>query len=142
MALYHPVGSEVQTQEIMRDAISRGVQVLLPRILGDDMVFCAVGGPEDLEMGRFGIMVPKERCPTCCDMDVVVVPAVGVAPDGHRLGYGHGYYDRFLGGSGATSIAVAYRRQVVGSIPFDGHDVRVHWVATESGAFRADHRAA
>lgn len=142
VALYYPVGSEVQTQEIMAEAAGRGVQVLLPRVSRQRMIFCAVDGPKDLRQGTFGIMEPAEGCQKSDEMDVIVLPAVGVTMGGLRLGYGRGYYDRFLRGTDAATIALAYSHQVVPALPYEEHDIRVHWIVTENGAFRTDRAAA
>jgi 5-formyltetrahydrofolate cyclo-ligase len=136
VALYHPTGSEVRTEGAIADAVRSGAHVLLPRVRGDDLTFRAVTGTADLEPGRFGIMEPPGGCPEVRSIDTAVVPAVGVDRDGHRLGYGRGYYDRFLAGTGALAIALAYSWQVADAIPHGEHDVRVHWIVTEDGAVR------
>ena len=137
VALYHPKRGEVRTQGIMEGCLSRGIRVLLPRVSGDCMTLRAVEGPQDLARGRFGIMEPMERCPEYGDADVVVVPVVGVTRGGHRLGRGRGYYDRLLASSHATFIAPAYSWQVVGRVPQDPHDIRMHWVVTEKDVIQA-----
>ena len=142
IALYHSAGSEVQTHRLLWECVSRDITVLLPRVCDDMMRFHAVTGPGDLTRGRFGIMEPQEACPEHTDADVILVPAIGVTRYGHRLGYGRGYYDRYLSGSCAVFIALAYSFQVVDTIPHDTHDIPVHWIVTENDTIQASHKAA
>lgn len=132
VGLYYPAGSEVPTQGIMQEAISNGVAVCLPRVRGGRALdFREIAGFSSLEPGSFGLMEPKESCPPAPPMDAVVAPAVGASADGHRIGYGGGFYDRYLAGSGAAKIALCFQRQVVGAVPREGHDVRMDYVVTE-----------
>lgn len=128
---YYSIGSEIGTHDIIQELLSEGRQVFLPRVSGDAMEFKRVDGFASLEEGRFGIMEPRESCETGSGLDAILVPAVGVSPDGTRLGYGHGYYDRYLAGSQAATIALTLEKQVVSRIPGSGHDVPVRWIATE-----------
>ncbi|MDA7960059.1 MAG: 5-formyltetrahydrofolate cyclo-ligase [Nitrosopumilus sp.] len=133
---YWSTGSEVPTRGIIQDIMSGGREVLLPRVEGDLIRFRRVTGMQDLEEGAFGIMEPRASC-GAAEPDLVLVPAVGLAPDGSRLGYGRGYYDRYLAGSGAVSVALALEKQVISRIPAEPHDVGVSWIVTEEGARRA-----
>lgn len=149
VACYYPTGSEVPTQDVMQEAASRGKRVALPRVAGGAIEFRLVDDLRRLERGgwggsdgMFGIMEPRASCPECPSPDLVIVPAVGVTLSGDRLGYGGGYYDRFLaaggGGNGrAATMALAFHKQVVGSMPSEDGDVPVGCVVTERGAFRA-----
>lgn len=136
VACYYPTGSEVLTHEIIHELLRLGRRVCLPRVAGDGLEFRQIADLGRLERGAFGIMEPGDSCSACTEFDAVIVPAVGVSMDGARLGYGHGYYDRFLPRCGATSIALSYARQVVGSVPSDMHDARVDWIVTERECVR------
>ena len=155
VACYYPIGSEVPTHDIMREAASRGKRVCLPRVSSGGMiVFRYAESQRDLELGgwgdasasasssagMFGVMEPKESCPECDSPDLIIVPAVGVTTGGARLGYGRGYYDRYLAagpGRAARAAALAFHKQVVGSIPCGDGDVPVECLVTERGVFRA-----
>lgn len=134
---YYSVGSEVLTHGLIQAAISSGREVFLPRVCGSSMGFFRIEGPSSLEAGPLGTMEPKRGCPAAGTLDAVLVPAVGVAEDGTRLGYGRGYYDRFLAGSPVPTAALCLEKQVVRRIPRLPHDVPVDWVVTEERAFRA-----
>ncbi len=129
---YHPIGSEILTQEIIQNLISSGKEVFLPRISGrDNMEFGRIRDFSDLEKGSLGIMEPKDGCPVGDPLDVVLVPTVGISPDGVRLGYGHGYYDRFLAGCSAVTVSLTLEKQVIKKIPQSSHDILIDWIVTE-----------
>lgn len=137
---YYPIGSEVLTQDIMLEALSEGKDVFLPKVDGKNLSFRKISGFESLEKGSFDIMEPKDDCPVAEQLDIVIVPAVGVSPNGIRLGYGHGYYDRFLSSAKSTAIAINFQKQVVKSIPSTEHDVKMDWVVTEDNLFKTSNK--
>lgn len=137
IACYYSIGSEVRTGNIIQEALSFGKTVSLPRVEGGSLVFYNVRGPEDLEIGEFGIMEPKQSCPKTDKFDVVLVPAVAMTNDGQRLGYGKGYYDRFLGNVDAVTIALTYSKTLVKNIPRTDGDVLIQWIVTEDKVIKA-----
>lgn len=137
IGMYYPTGSEVPTQGIMQEAISRGLLVHLPRVVGEDLEFRKIDGFASLEPGSFDIMEPKDGCPEAGGMEVLVIPAVGASADRYRLGYGRGFYDRYLAGNPAVKIALCFQRQVVRRIPHEEHDVRMDYVVTEDGVYKS-----
>ena len=76
-------------------------------------------------------MEPKENCLESEGIEIVLVPTVGITKNGVRLGYGYGYYDRFLASSNAKTISLIYAKQLVKSIPFSEKDVKIDWIVTE-----------
>ncbi len=129
---YHPIGSEILTQDIIQNLLSSGKEVFLPRISGGrDMEFGRIRDFSDLEKGSLGIMEPKDGCPVSDSLDVILVPTVGISPDGVRLGYGYGYYDRFLAGCDAVTVSLTLEKQIIKRIPQSDHDVLIDWIVTE-----------
>lgn len=137
VACYYSIGSEVKTLDTIQQMISEGRTLALPRIVGDDLVFCSVKSFEELQKGEFGIMEPRKNCPIIDDFDIILVPAVAVMRTGQRLGYGLGYYDRFLSKHKATTIALEYSKLVVRNIPATDGDVPIQWIVTEDEVIRA-----
>ena len=131
VACYHSAGSEVRTHEIMQEIISHGKILALPRVDGEKLVFYEVKKFEDLERGEFGIMEPKQYCPMKNDFDIIIVPAISMTRTGDRLGYGMGYYDKFLAGKKNTTIALAYSKSIAKNIPRDDLDVKIDIIITE-----------
>ena len=135
IACYYPIGSEVMTQDIMQELLGDGKEICLPKVVGDMLNFRKIEGLNDLEKGNFGIMEPKEKCPIVENIDVVLVPTVGITKNGTRLGYGYGYYDRFLSSSNAKTISLTYSKQIIKSIPSSENDIKIDWVVTEDEVF-------
>lgn len=133
---YYPIGSEVPTQDIIQEALSNGKEILLPKVIDEGLEFRKIKDFHDLEKGSFDIMEPKDDCDTSEKIDAILVPTVGISRDGYRLGYGYGYYDRFLAKSKAVTISLTYAKQVVKSVPKTSDDIRIDWIVTEDEFFK------
>lgn len=99
------------------------------------MFFCAVNSPADLTPGRFGIPAPREGAPLAVPTKntLCLLPALAAAPDGARLGYGGGYYDRFLQGFPGRTLLPVYRALLFPSLPTEPTDIRAQIIVTEKG---------
>lgn len=128
---YYPIGSEILTQDIIQGLLSGGREVFLPRVSGENMEFKKIMDFSSLENGSFEIMEPKIECTTENSLDVILVPTVGITPKGVRLGYGRGFYDRFLSVNKTSTISLTLEKQVVKNIPKSDHDILIDWVVTE-----------
>ncbi|MDH3735591.1 MAG: 5-formyltetrahydrofolate cyclo-ligase [Nitrosopumilus sp.] len=128
---YYPIGSEVLTQDIIQELLSIGKEVFLPKVLGEKMEFRKIVDFSSLEKGNFDIMEPKENCQVDNYLDVILVPTVGISPIGLRLGYGHGFYDKFLADYKTITISLTLEKQIVKNIPKAEHDVIIDWIVTE-----------
>ena len=128
---YYPISNEIPTQDIMQEAISKGRQVYLPRITGREIDFRRIVDFASLERGLFDIMEPRKDCPINNDLDVILVPTVGISPKGVRLGYGQGFYDKFLSKYKTTTISIVLEKQIVKNIPKLEHDMLIDWIVTE-----------
>lgn len=130
---YFPKGSEVRTGLLMSTARKHGKRVALPKTEGYYMHFYEYGPDDDLVEGRFGIMEPAPVKPVE-KVDLLLVPGVAFDRKGCRIGYGKGYYDRFIAaGQAGFSIGLAYSFQVVQELPRGRFDQSLNAVATESG---------
>ena len=114
---YFPIGSEILTQDIIQELLSDGKDVFLPKIIEKEMEFRKIIDFSSIEKGSFDIMEPKEDCEIDNDLDVVLVPTVGISLIGVRLGYGHGFYDRFLAKHKSVTISLTFEKQIVKKIP-------------------------
>ncbi|MCV0431519.1 5-formyltetrahydrofolate cyclo-ligase [Nitrosopumilus sp.] len=128
---YYPIGSEIFTQDIIQELLSQGKEVFLPKVIGEKMEFRKIVDFSSLEHGSFDIMEPKEDCPVENNLDVIIVPTVGISPKGVRLGYGHGFYDKFLAENKTTTISITLEKQIVKNIPKSDHDILIDWIVTE-----------
>ncbi|MGI0082211.1 MAG: 5-formyltetrahydrofolate cyclo-ligase [Nitrosopumilaceae archaeon] len=128
---YYSIGSEVRTQDILHEILNSGKELSLPKVVKHDIVFKKIIGLSDLEKGNFSVMEPKEDCAIVKNIDVIIVPAIALSREGYRLGYGFGYYDRYLSGKKSKTIALTYSKQLVKSFPHSSHDVRIDCIVTE-----------
>ena len=134
ISCYFPIGSEVDTHSIMLDILASGKNLLLPAVIDNDLEFRIVTNLKKLEKGHFDIMEPRDDCKKSKDMNCIIVPTIAISKSGTRLGYGHGYYDRFLARMGGNQkISLTYSTQIVGSIPRGKYDVNLDWIVTEEG---------
>ncbi|MFH2005210.1 MAG: 5-formyltetrahydrofolate cyclo-ligase [bacterium] len=134
--LFAPFGSEVNTRPILRQLWDRQRCAVLPRVAPNRQLdHLAVGGWQDLEPGFRGIPEPSARCRETRprDVDLVLVPGVAFDRRGGRLGYGGGYYDRFLQDCPAPRVALTFALQLVDEVPREPHDLLVNKIVTDEG---------
>ena len=128
---------EVDTFPLLLDLIRAGYAVGLPKVAPDDrsMQTLRVHDPMDLEPGPYGIPQPcGEDVLHPDELALVIVPSVLLDVSGNRIGYGGGYYDRFLTSTGAVTVAPTFERFLVeGPLPTQSTDRPVQWLATETG---------
>ncbi len=134
--LYAAVRGELDLSPLADALLARGVAVAYPRSeRGGVMHFHTVSSRAELAEGLYGIPEPPEGAPTAAPSarSVCIVPALAYDRDGYRLGYGGGYYDRFLGGFCGRAIGVAPDCAILDELPRGEYDLAVHAVATERG---------
>ena len=129
---YYSIGSEVQTNNIIKFLLDGEKIVSLPKVTDDTMVFRKIDGITKLEKGNYDISEPKENCHIEENHDVILVPCIGLDNIGNRIGYGYGFYDRYLTKNDSTKIALTYSKQIVKSIPTSEYDVKMDWIVTET----------
>ncbi len=135
--LYAPLEDEVDVMPIAYEAIRRGKKVAFPRCNTEDhtMQFCFCR-PEELVPLAYGILEPHESCEVY-DREgdgrsaVCFVPGLLYDSCGYRIGYGGGYYDRYLSAFRGTKIGVAYRDFILDVIPRGRYDIKCDILLTE-----------
>ena len=140
VALFWPIVEkhEVDLRPLDASLRARGVRVAYPSIdpATKDMSFRFVESADDLDERGFGFREPPHTAPSCArgDLDVVVVPAIAISPDGHRIGYGAGFYDRTLPtvAPPAVMVGVAFDFQLLAEVPATEGDVAVDVVVTDA----------
>ena len=107
--MFYGVGREPDTRPVIRALLERGKRVALPKCLpGRRMQARAVSGLDKLTPGPFCIPEPGEDCPVVDreEIDLILVPNLCCDKQGHRLGHGGGYYDRYLAGYSGRTVAL------------------------------------
>lgn len=110
----------------------------LPKVISKTQMHC-IAETEQFEISSFGIKEPlggkSEVCP-----DVILVPALAFDFEGNRVGYGAGYYDRFLDALSENCnpilIGISYSQLILDRIPAESHDIKMKYVVTEQGIVR------
>lgn len=137
VALYSPVRNEVFTEEIFTVARHSGKIVAYPRVRGTLLEFVEVAEQQDLVSGAYGILEPGgTRVVPSAALELIVVPGVAFDLTGHRLGYGKGYYDRYLHTRRGQLAGLCFDFQLVETLPAEAHDVRMNLVVTEERTLR------
>ena len=136
--LFYSFGTEVATGGMAERALRAGKRLLLPYLEEEGVMEAAEVLPgEPLEPSGYGPREPGRRVAVDpADVDVVVAPGLAFDGKGNRLGYGGGYYDRYLVRMGhrAVRVGVAFSLQLVDRIPVEPGDERVDIVVTNEGA--------
>ena len=105
---YYPIGSEVLTQDIMQEILSAGKELFLPKVVKDEIEFRKITDFSCLEKGSFDIMEPNDNCLIDNKLDLILVPTIGISQDGVRLGYGQGFFDKFLSQNNIETISLVF----------------------------------
>lgn len=135
---YVSLPQEIDTQRIIADAVLRGKRVAVPRCGADrQMEFFYVTSEDDLAPGTFGIPAPKETCALCVPQqnDLCIVPCLAADRRGYRLGYGGGYYDRYLARRRMQTIGLCYSAYVKDTLPTDSFDVSLQTIVTDKEVY-------
>ena len=135
VALYAPVRGEIDPSQLRDLLHERGAEVAYPRVVSTVpplLAFCSVAPGEPLAPGRFGIPEPRAAGGIADDaLDLIFVPGVAFSRNGHRLGFGHGYYDRALAAAPrALRIGLCHEFQLVDHWPPRIGDEPVDFVLT------------
>jgi 5-formyltetrahydrofolate cyclo-ligase len=136
--LYWSFGSEVPTDALIARLHERDATVALPRIDGSELVPVRFAPGDATEPTSFGAKEPAGGLAISpARLDVVAVPGVAFDRAGRRIGYGAGFYDRFLPATSAVAVALAFEVQMVGEdLPAGRNDVDVDMIVTESETLR------
>ncbi|HIZ56076.1 MAG TPA: 5-formyltetrahydrofolate cyclo-ligase [Firmicutes bacterium] len=126
---------EVDTYRIIRHAFEQGKQVAVPKCLKkNQMKFYLIHSFDDLEAGTFSVLEPKlDQCEELTDEtnSLCIVPGLCFDLNGYRLGYGGGYYDRFLDRYPGITLGICYNACIKGALPHGRYDRTVDGVVTE-----------
>lgn len=130
-------GSEVDTYGIIQDALQQGKKVYCPKVEGEELSFYRIFGMDDLQPGYRSIMEPaeglKKWIPT--EKALLLLPGTVFDREKNRIGYGKGFYDRFLEKQegGLVTAALAFSVQIVENVPAEAHDCKAGCIITENG---------
>ena len=125
---YVSAHGEVDTRELLEELL-KSKTVVVPFCTDGvgNMICVKIDSPDDLTEGHFVILEPKNPFPFPKEqIDFAVVPGIAFDKDGYRLGYGKGYYDRFLSGTDIFKVGICQTEFFVRSLPHDKYDVKMN----------------
>ena len=136
--VYASFDNEVETGALIEELKKREVKIYLPVIISDTE-FVPGLITEETQKNRYGINEPmpiETAQKGSGKIDLAICPGVGFDRAGNRLGYGKGYYDRYLAGENIFKIGLAYELQLVEKLPSSKEDVLMDAVVTEKAVYR------
>ena len=127
---YLPYNQEVRTVPMLEQALKDGKAVAVPKVYGDTMRFILISDLAAVEKGYAGIPEPIADGPVASDPTaLVLMPGLAFTTDGKRMGYGGGFYDKFLAAEpGHPTVALCYAFQMVEDLPTEEYDIPVDCV--------------
>jgi len=138
---YFPFRNEISTKPIHELLFSLGFEISLPCINDKDknLTFRNWEINDDLKKNKYGILQPRENTIDDCP-GMIIVPLVGFSVSGYRLGYGGGYYDRFIEKKNKAgkiiTVGFGYTFQEVNNLPIESHDQKLNWILTEKYLYK------
>ena len=141
--LYHSINQEVDTTELIKKLLSSDKRVALP-VCSDNgkMIFRYLTDESELTKGFFSAPEPNESCEEFVSSKhtLCVIPAIAFDRDGYRLGYGKGYYDRFLTDPSVVKVGFSYDELFVEKLPRGRFDIACDLIITPKGVFNTGER--
>ena len=127
---YLPYNQEVRTVPMLERALRDGKRVAVPKVVGEEMIFIYLDDLNAVEKGYAGIPEPIANGPVADDPHaLVLMPGLAFDPLGHRIGYGGGFYDRFLAAQPEhPTLALCYDFQLLPHLETDSFDIPVDCV--------------
>lgn len=140
---FAPLPGEIDVWPLLEETLATGKSVALPRFdsAHQSYVACRVQNlRSEIVTGRFGIREPAADCleMPLADLALALVPGVAFDLRGHRLGRGHGFYDRLLVHFAGRKIGIAFDQQVVDAILAEGQDVRMDFILTPTRCVKCE----
>lgn len=135
IGVYYPTLNEVQTFRIINKSISAKKKICIPKLLNNEIIFFSITNLIDLIVGNFNIKEPIiNENNKCIEIDTVITPGIVFDRFGYRIGYGKGFYDKFLkqfSKKNIISIGLGYDFQLIPDIiKHDPHDVKLDALIT------------
>ena len=140
LLIYAPLENEINLLPVAHVARKRGIPVAFPRCDKETntMQFYILPEGQKLSPGAYGIPEPPENAPLCRPDEhaLCILPALSYDLAGNRIGYGKGYYDRYLATFPGVTVGTTYASILLKSVPTEAHDLPVDWLFTERGFYR------
>ena len=130
VAVYYPFGNELKIQKIFECTDKK---FSLPKISENNtMEFYLYKNRDDLILNKYGIFEPNDAAEICQNIDLIILPALMADKLGYRLGYGGGYYDRYLRNKNIKKVILIPDELLTEELPIEKYDVKADAVITQT----------
>ena len=137
---YVSIRKEINTHDFIKKALDDNKNIFIPKTNPSSkkiILSQLIDFDKDLERGHWGLLEPKKEAlqPTSYEiLDLIIVPGIAFSEKGYRIGYGGGYYDRFLSSlpKEVITLSLAFDSQIFESLPIESFDIPIDYILTES----------
>lgn len=139
ICVYYPLGNEADVRQVAEAAWEMRKRVAFPKVFGDVMRYFEISDFSQLHPGTFGVMEPEEMRPVTWDHALILTPGVAFDKRGNRMGFGKGYYDKYLAKfPECITVGVSYELQLAEEIPVEVTDIPLDYMVTETGMWKTE----
>ena len=141
---YISFGSEVDTIKLIKYSFSNNKEVYVPKINKQtkDMIALKIHNFNNMSVDKWGIIEPKsvDKSNMGTDFDLIIMPGIAFDKQGNRIGYGGGYYDKYISklNNASNLLALAYDFQIIQDIESESHDIKVDFILTNKGFIKVN----
>ena len=141
---YISFGSEVDTIKIIKYSFSNNKEVYVPKINKQtkDMIALKIHNFNNMSVDKWGIIEPNsvDKTNIGTDFDLIIMPGIAFDKQGNRIGYGGGYYDKYISklNNASNLLALAYDFQIIQDIESESHDIKVDFILTNKGFIKVN----
>ncbi len=132
---YLSLKSEVNTIELIKEQLQQKT-VIIPFVEENNIKISKLSDFNDLKEGNFGVLEPIKKEEYKENLDIVLVPGIAFDQSGARIGFGKGFYDRFLKDRNSLKIGLAFEEQITKNIPTEDYDIPMDMIITEKRVIR------
>jgi 5-formyltetrahydrofolate cyclo-ligase len=130
IGIYKSLSNEVNTDRLIEYSLSIGKVVVLPKIDKDNMNFYLIDNNTKYIKSSFGVEEPISNT-VITDIDLFIIPGVVFDKFLNRIGFGKGYYDKYLDNSDSIKIGICFEEQITNSIKTDSNDIKMNKIITD-----------
>ena len=126
IGVYLAKEDEVQTDDLILDLLSKNKIVVVPKIVNEEMVFIRINSLDNFVLSKFNVREPINGEIYSKDkIDAIIIPGLGFDIHRNRIGYGKGYYDRYLADYQGKKIGICFYDQLVMNLPTESNDIQI-----------------
>ena len=134
IALYNSMNSEVDTKDLINYSLTLK-KVLLPRIINNKLEFIKIDKDTKYNKSNFGVVEPIGEIYKG-NIDLIIVPGVSFDKEKNRIGYGKGYYDKYLANKDIYKIGICFSKQIVDNIIVNQYDIKMDMIIADDRVYK------